>query len=59
MRSGMHTLVLSTGSNLGERIENLESALEQIKKSIGKIRNCSAVYESSFYSINICIVFGF
>jgi len=43
----MHTLVLSTGSNLGERIENLESALEQIKKSIGKIRNCSAVYESS------------
>ena len=47
MRSGMHILVLSTGSNLGERMKNLESALVQIENSLGKIRKCSAVYESS------------
>ena len=47
MRSGMHTLILSTGSNLGDRLKNLESALEEIEKSLGKIRNFSAVYESS------------
>ena len=47
MRSGMHTLILSTGSNLGKRMKNLESALLQIEQSLGKINKSSAVYESS------------
>lgn len=47
MRYGIHTLVLSTGSNLGERMKNLESAIVQIKNSLGRISKCSAVYESS------------
>jgi 2-amino-4-hydroxy-6-hydroxymethyldihydropteridine diphosphokinase len=42
----MHTLVLSTGSNLGDRKKNLESALEQIQKKLGEILKCSAIYES-------------
>jgi 2-amino-4-hydroxy-6-hydroxymethyldihydropteridine diphosphokinase len=47
MRSAMHTLILSTGSNLGKRMKNLESALLQIEQSLGEIRKSSAVYESS------------
>jgi 2-amino-4-hydroxy-6-hydroxymethyldihydropteridine diphosphokinase len=48
----MHTLVLSTGSNLGNRKENMESALLQIEKYIGKIIKFSAMYESSSWGYN-------
>jgi 2-amino-4-hydroxy-6-hydroxymethyldihydropteridine diphosphokinase len=43
----MHTLVLSTGSNLGNKLENMESALLQIEKYLGKIIKASAIYEST------------
>jgi 2-amino-4-hydroxy-6-hydroxymethyldihydropteridine diphosphokinase len=42
----MHTLVLSTGSNLGNKPGNLESALLQIEKRLGRIIKSSAIYES-------------
>jgi len=42
----MNTLVLSTGSNLGNRKENLDSARRMIGEYIGRILNSSAIYES-------------
>ena len=42
----MHTLVLSTGSNLGNRSQNLESAMKLIEEKIGAIRKSSSIYES-------------
>ena len=42
----MHTLILSTGSNLGNRKENLKSASGLIGERIGTIRKSSALYES-------------
>jgi len=42
----MNTLVLSTGSNLGNRKENLDSARRLIGEYIGRILNTSAIYES-------------
>lgn len=42
----MHTLVLSTGSNLGDRQENLASAKELITERLGKILKVSHLYES-------------
>ena len=41
----MHTLVLSTGSNLGNRLANLLSAAEQIGQRLGSVVQSSAVYE--------------
>ncbi|MFC2080722.1 2-amino-4-hydroxy-6-hydroxymethyldihydropteridine diphosphokinase [Bacteroidota bacterium] len=52
----MYTLVLSTGSNLGNRQENLENASELIRGILGHIRQYSAIYESSawgYFSENI------
>ena len=52
----------SLGSNLGDRLSNLESALKEIKKRIGKIEACSSVYnteaigfETNNDFLNICI----
>jgi len=42
----MHTLVLSTGSNLGDRRENLASAIELIRGRLGRILKSSDIYES-------------
>ena len=42
----MHTLVLSTGSNLGDSKRNLESARILIENRIGPVRLASAIYES-------------
>jgi len=42
----MNTLVLSTGSNLGNREENLDSVRRLIGEYIGRILNTSAIYES-------------
>jgi 2-amino-4-hydroxy-6-hydroxymethyldihydropteridine diphosphokinase len=52
----------SLGSNLGNRLSNLENALVEIKKSIGDIARCSSVYstqavgfESDADFLNICV----
>lgn len=42
----MHTLVLSTGSNLGNKHKNLANASGLIKEMLGPIRQSSSVYES-------------
>jgi len=42
----MHRLVISTGSNLGDRMENLKSAAALIEDRIGGIKKSSSVYES-------------
>jgi 2-amino-4-hydroxy-6-hydroxymethyldihydropteridine diphosphokinase len=42
----MHTLVLSTGSNLGDRLQNLDMAQKLIEEKIGHIRKSSSIYES-------------
>ena len=42
----MHTLVLSTGSNLGNRRENLVSAIGLIEEKLGPILKVSGIYES-------------
>jgi 2-amino-4-hydroxy-6-hydroxymethyldihydropteridine diphosphokinase len=50
------------GSNLGNRLSNLENALVEIKKSIGDITSCSSVYsteavgfETDADFLNICV----
>ncbi|HEC41517.1 MAG TPA: 2-amino-4-hydroxy-6-hydroxymethyldihydropteridine diphosphokinase [Bacteroides sp.] len=42
----MHRLVLSTGCNLGDRRENLLSAIELIEERLGRILKVSGIYES-------------
>lgn len=39
-------IYLSLGSNLGERIENIEMAIAQINKEIGKVKTISSYYET-------------
>ena len=42
----MNTLILSLGSNQGEKLDFLFSALSKIKEEIGPIQEHSSVYES-------------
>ncbi len=42
----MNQLVLGIGSNLGNRIQNLNAALLYIESRLGKIVKCSSVYET-------------
>ncbi|RLD68434.1 MAG: 2-amino-4-hydroxy-6-hydroxymethyldihydropteridine diphosphokinase [Bacteroidetes bacterium] len=42
----MHRAFLSLGSNLGNRIFNLQKALELISKHIGDIKSVGALYET-------------
>jgi 2-amino-4-hydroxy-6-hydroxymethyldihydropteridine diphosphokinase len=57
-----NTVYFSLGSNLGNRLRNLENALTAIKKSIGDIISCSSVYsteavgfETDADFLNICV----
>ena len=59
----MHSLVLSTGSNLGDRIWFLQSASALIEKRVGKIIRISGIYSSEAwgyrsenYYYNQCIL---
>lgn len=56
-----NVVYFSLGSNLGNRLSNLENALVEIKKSIGDIASCSSVYstqavgfETDADFLNIC-----
>jgi 2-amino-4-hydroxy-6-hydroxymethyldihydropteridine diphosphokinase len=42
----MNSLILSLGSNQGEKLDLLLSALSEIENIIGPIQECSSVYES-------------
>jgi len=57
-----NTVYFSLGSNLGNRLSNLENALIEIKKSIGTIVSCSSVYSTEAIGfetdndfLNICV----
>lgn len=59
----INTVFLSLGSNKGERIENIQNAITQLK-SIGEIIKVSEVYETSPVGFeaeenffNICLIF--
>lgn len=56
--------VLSIGSNLGDKVENLNKAIEQLSKSFGKPRSISSFYqgepwgfESENDFVNCCVKF--
>jgi len=42
----MTTVLLSLGSNLGDRLETLRSAIERLRASRIKVFRCSSVYET-------------
>jgi 2-amino-4-hydroxy-6-hydroxymethyldihydropteridine diphosphokinase len=48
----MHDVYLILGSNLGDRLKNLQIATELISKDIGKIINRSSVYETEPWGFN-------
>jgi 2-amino-4-hydroxy-6-hydroxymethyldihydropteridine diphosphokinase len=58
----MHNVILSLGSNLGNRINYLNFALTAINEKIGKILSISSIYETEPFGfqsdnnfLNICI----
>ncbi|MDQ6757403.1 MAG: 2-amino-4-hydroxy-6-hydroxymethyldihydropteridine diphosphokinase [Bacteroidota bacterium] len=47
----MNSTCLLIGGNLGNRIENLNTAKAFIKKNIGKIKTASSIYEAAAWGI--------
>lgn len=41
-----HTVYLSLGSNIGDRLSHLNHALNKIQENVGLITKASSVYES-------------
>ena len=56
-----HTTFLSLGSNLGNRLENLQNAINAIGKKVGLVEQISSVYQTDAWGFkgeafyNICI----
>jgi len=48
----MYKVFLSLGSNLGNKILNIQDALNQVDKSVGKIRKTSLYYETEPWGFN-------
>lgn len=48
----MNDVYLLTGGNIGDRIQNLESAAKSIKKQAGYIRHLSSVYETAPWGLS-------
>lgn len=62
VKSDNTTVYLSLGSNLGDRLQNLQSAIDSINSKVGKICSVSSVYEtpplgfeSNEHFYNICL----
>ncbi len=57
----MRTTYLSLGSNLGNKLENLQGAIDEINQEIGHVTNISSVYKTKSWGFegedfyNICI----
>lgn len=57
----MRTTYLSLGSNLGNKLENLQGAIDEINQEIGHVKNISSVYKTKSWGFegedfyNICI----
>lgn len=47
-----HTIFLSTGSNLGNRIENLQQARQFIESKIGSILKSSSIYVTKAWGLH-------
>lgn len=65
MQESKHNIVLSLGSNLGERKENIQQAYHLLQEYLGDILKCSSYYEtkpwgfeSSKYFVNSCALFS-
>ena len=56
-----HKTYLSLGSNLGNRLSNLQRAIHQISKKVGRVEKISSVYETASWGFdsdnfyNICL----
>lgn len=48
----MHQVYLSLGSNIGNREKHLLDALNGIERSLGKIKSCSSIYETSAWGFH-------
>ena len=48
----MNIVYLQLGSNIGDREQQLESAISEIKEKVGDITNSSKVYESSPWRVD-------
>ena len=57
----MRTTYLSLGSNLGNKLENLQGAIDEINQEIGHVKNLSSIYKTKSWGFegedfyNICI----
>lgn len=57
----VRTTYLSLGTNLGNKIENLQFAIDEINRSLGHVRNISSVYRTKSWGFkgedfyNICL----
>ena len=48
----MAKLILLTGGNMGNRVQNLANAQKFIQKKIGKVIRCSSVYQTAAWGNN-------
>lgn len=62
--SGLATVYLSLGSNLGDREANLRNAIEQLEQEVGQRAGCSSFFysepwgfESEHSFCNLCVCF--
>jgi 2-amino-4-hydroxy-6-hydroxymethyldihydropteridine diphosphokinase len=61
----MNKVILSLGTNLGDKIKHLQNAVDSLQQVVGKIETCSSIYESeawgfesisSFFNLNVSIL---
>lgn len=61
----MNKVILSLGTNLGDKIKHLQSAVDSLQRVVGEIQACSSVYESeawgfesesTFLNMNVSIL---
>jgi len=65
MQESRHNIILSFGSNLGEKKENIQKAYHLLQEHLGDMLKCSSFYEtkpwgfeSSTYFVNSCALFS-
>lgn len=58
---GIQTTYLSLGSNIGDKLNNLQKAIFAIHATLGNVTNISPIYKSSAWGfeaedfLNVCI----
>jgi 7,8-dihydro-6-hydroxymethylpterin-pyrophosphokinase len=51
-----HQVILSIGSNLGNRLENIERSLELIHQEVGTIIKVSRLYETPVWVLKVMLL---